>query len=645
MEEAPPAAGDDSSDGYVEEGDITPARDGGVVKEILVRGAGWQRAEAGDEVTIMYKGSLPDGTVFDSSYERGSPFSFKLGASSVIAGYELVAKTMSKGEKARVTIAPAYAYGAAGSPPKIPPNATLVFEMELVDFLSKKDVFGDGSVTKTELRNGAGWERPGSLSRVTLSVVGTAVGDADGRRDQVYSARRVCTVGAAEMPQAWEKVVPDMKKDSQLLLVCKPPRMLGAGLDGAVTLPPGTRRVEYVLTLESWVKVEILAPDDSSIVKQVLTDGDGWERPNEGASVVVDVSYAAAPAAAAVVTPKANPDPAVIAAATGGSAAGAAPEFHRETATAFHLGDGTVVDGLDAAIQSMKSGERACITIAAPLAYGSAAALLPAGAAAAGVGAGDPIAATVTLVRFEKAKDMWSMSFEEKVDEMMARKLLGNELFKGGRLALAVKAYERGIALFDSPTNELTADVRKRVNVLLVQCHLNLAACSERRSDVAKVIHHCNKALEVEPSNVKALYRRGSAFMQQDDYYNAESDLRYAAEVSAGNADVERRLARLAVLKGRQDRRERALYSNLFGRLSRMEEADRRAGVRIGDEDEPPADDDAHFDEDDDGDEGGDGSGDDGEAMEDGDDGSREAAPDGAPMATEPVGTAAAAGV
>lgn len=104
---------------WTESGDVTPARDGGVVKEILSHGESWDRAEPGDTVSIMYVGMLENGSVFDSSYDRGSPFSFKLGAGSVIQGYEIVARTMARKEKARVTIKPEYAYGVTGSPPKV----------------------------------------------------------------------------------------------------------------------------------------------------------------------------------------------------------------------------------------------------------------------------------------------------------------------------------------------------------------------------------------------------------------------------------------------------------------------------------------------------------------------------------------------
>lgn len=576
------ASGDDE---FVEEGDMTPGRDGGVVKEVISRGKGWQRAEAGDEVSIMYKGMLTDGTVFDSSYERGSPFQFKLGAGSVIQGWELVARTMAKGEKSRVTMKADYAYGSAGSPPKIPGNATLVFEMELIDFISKKDVMGDGSVFKTELSSGTGWERPSPLSSVSLSVAGVAFGgDGEATENSLFLDTTItCTLGAGQIPVPWEKVVPDMKKGSRLLLACKQPHLLGPGVDEKATLPPGTARVEYTITLDTWVKVEILSSEDSSIIKSVVTEGDGWERPNEGSSVVVDLSYCKAPAGASCLTSKANPDPSVIAAATVVSSE-SPPVFLEQNGLAFSIGDGAVIDGLDSAVQSMKCNEMARMTIASGMAFETAPDLLPSTAGSvANMTGSDPVVVTVKLLSFEKGKDVWSMSFDEKANEMMKRKLNGNELFNAKRILLATKSYERAIALFDSPTSELTPAVKKRVNQLLVQCHVNLAACFERKGDVAKIVHHCKKALEVEPGNVKALYRRGSALIEMDDYYNAESDLKYALELSPGNTEVKRKLNRLSSLKARQDAKEKRLYSNLFGRLSALEEADKKRVAHVED--------------------------------------------------------------
>ena len=85
-----------------------------------------------DTVTVHYEGKLLDGTIFDSSYERGEPIKFSL--KQVIPGWTEGLQLMKKGGKARLTIPPDIAYGAQGAPPAIPPMATLIFDVELLDF-------------------------------------------------------------------------------------------------------------------------------------------------------------------------------------------------------------------------------------------------------------------------------------------------------------------------------------------------------------------------------------------------------------------------------------------------------------------------------------------------------------------------------
>src|SRR5215467_12354106 len=86
----------------------------------------------GETVTVHYTGWLTDGTKFDSSLDRNEPFSFVLGAGQVIRGWDEGVATLRVGDKARLTLPPEFAYGKEGYPGAIPPNATLLFEVELL---------------------------------------------------------------------------------------------------------------------------------------------------------------------------------------------------------------------------------------------------------------------------------------------------------------------------------------------------------------------------------------------------------------------------------------------------------------------------------------------------------------------------------
>ncbi|MFC1625788.1 FKBP-type peptidyl-prolyl cis-trans isomerase [Patescibacteria group bacterium] len=99
--------------------------------EDLTTGEGAE-ATAGASVTVNYVGNLEDGTKFDSSYDRNQPFMFTLGAGEVIKGWDQGVAGMKVGGKRKLTIPPELGYGATGAGGVIPPDATLIFEVELL---------------------------------------------------------------------------------------------------------------------------------------------------------------------------------------------------------------------------------------------------------------------------------------------------------------------------------------------------------------------------------------------------------------------------------------------------------------------------------------------------------------------------------
>lgn len=110
------------------------ANQGELIIEDIEEGTGQDVVESGDDIVIHYRGTLQDGTVFDSSYDRGEPFQTQIGVGQVIQGWDEGVIGMKAGGKRKLTIPPHMAYGEQGVG-SIPPNSTLIFEVELVEIL------------------------------------------------------------------------------------------------------------------------------------------------------------------------------------------------------------------------------------------------------------------------------------------------------------------------------------------------------------------------------------------------------------------------------------------------------------------------------------------------------------------------------
>jgi peptidylprolyl isomerase len=110
--------------------EVTTASGLKYVDEVVGTG---ESPKPGRPVSVHYTGTLADGTKFDSSVDRGQPYEFPIGVGSVIRGWDEGLMSMKVGGRRRLIIPPNLGYGAAGNPPKIPPNATLYFDVELLN--------------------------------------------------------------------------------------------------------------------------------------------------------------------------------------------------------------------------------------------------------------------------------------------------------------------------------------------------------------------------------------------------------------------------------------------------------------------------------------------------------------------------------
>jgi len=233
--------------------DVTPTQDGGILKEIKVAGKGEEKPWSGDKVYVHYTGTLTDGSKFDSSRDRGDQFSFNIGKSEVIKGWDLGVSTMVVGEVATFTIKAHYGYGSAGSPPKIPGEATLVFEIELFDFHGE-DISKDKDMTivKRTKTAGEGYDQPNDGSQVEISLTGRAGG-------RVFDERKVeFEVGEGlnlHIPRGIEFALEKMKKKEVAQLTIQP--QLGFGAQGWQEKEvPGDATLVYEVTLHKFEKAK-----------------------------------------------------------------------------------------------------------------------------------------------------------------------------------------------------------------------------------------------------------------------------------------------------------------------------------------------------------------------------------------------------
>ncbi|KAF6263773.1 hypothetical protein COO60DRAFT_342981 [Scenedesmus sp. NREL 46B-D3] len=539
--------------------------DGGCKKTILRKGEGWEVPEVGDEVTVHYVGTLLDGTKFDSSRDRGDYFSFQLGKGKVIKGWDTGVASMKKGELANLVCRADYAYGAAGSPPTIPPDATLQFEVELISWKSVKDITGDGGVIKTIVSEGQGWQNPKAADEAVVTYSArlkpapspeeAAAAAAAAKKPQSAAELGLPVVASSpeggavfEVGQApcsgFAAALKSMKQHESAVLLLKPEYAAG------VAEVPEGQLLEVEFTLSELHRVDTPAP---GVTKKILAEPEGsYMKPSDGSTVTVVVSTRSA-------------DGATV--------------YEEEKEVTFTTDEEQVPEGLELAVTSMRAAERALVTITDP-----ALAEAPEGAVA---GTGVPAGASgvvydLTLKSFQKAKEKWEMNNQEKLASALSRKEKGNAAYKAGRLARAARQYAAAVEAANSiqerdlSPNPAGDAEGPSAAVLLAQakdvkkaCANNWAAVELKRKNWAEAASQATKVLELEPSNIKALYRRAQARIGLGELLEAELDIRSGLLGEPDNADLTALNRKLKVQMRELNKKEAKLYGKMFAALGK----------------------------------------------------------------------------
>lgn len=487
---------------------------------------------------MHYTGTLEDGTKFDSSVDRGDPFSFTLGQGQVIKGWDETVATMKKGEKCRVVLRSDYAYGKQGSPPKIPADATLVFEIELLSWRSVKDLTGDGGVIKNAVSEGEGWESPSGQDEVHVSYTAYLKDDPERALAQTPEEGRWFSLEDGAPCAAVALAAKAMRKGGEAVLEVRPP--YAAGLPGC----PDGETLCLRLRLLDWRRVERLGPNDQ-VVKKTLRTSEQWETPAPGSRVRV----------------------ALAARAAGG---GEPFDAHGEDAPLEWVLDADEVpEGLDLAVGRMKQGEVALITAPADLAYACLGA--PEGGFPGLKSPEKPeecaVEWEVTLLQVVR-RNTWEMSPAEKLEASAAAKALGNSAFKAGAVQRALARWARAEEGVRQEEGFGEAD-KTAARALKASLALNLAAGHARLGDFSAALKAADRALGLDAQSVKALYRRAQARTEVGDYAEADEDIKRGLQLEPESLDFKRLRRRWKEVAGASVKKEASLYASMFRDLGK----------------------------------------------------------------------------
>lgn len=515
---------------------------GSLMKAEIRPGGGDARPSDGDQVIYHCTVRTLAGVVVESTRSeyggKGTPIRQVLGKSKMLLGLLEGLPTMLSGEVAMFKMKPQMHYSEADcpvSPPSsFPRDDELHFEIEMIDFSKVKVISDDLGVIKKVIDEGQGWESPREPYEVK-AWISAKTGDDKVILSPKQGEPYFFTIGKSEVPKGLEMGIGTMTREEKAVIYVTNQYLTESPLMSVV----GLEEVQFEVELIHFTQVRDML-GDGRLIKRRLRDGKG-EFPmdcplqdsllrvhckgmllNEEKTVVIDTRI-----------------------------------DNDGQPLEFSSGEGLVPEGFEMCVRLMLPGEVALVTCPPDYAYDKF-------TRPANVPEGAHIEWEIELLGFEMPKDWTGLDFQGVMDEAEKIRTTGNRLFKEGKFELAKAKYEKVLREFnhvnpqDDEEGKVFLNTRNLLNLNVAACHLKLGECR-------KSIETCNKVLEANPAHVKALYRRGMAYMEVGDFEEARSDFEMMLKVDkSSELDATAALKKLKQKQQDVEKKARRQFKGLF---------------------------------------------------------------------------------
>lgn len=518
---------------------ITP---GSLMKAMIRSGEGIAKPVEGDQVIFHLTIRTLDGVIVNSTRSehggKGYPNRCIMGKSKMLLGLCEGISTMLKGEVAMFKMKPELHYAEVDCPVTAPENfpkdVELHFEIEILDLFKAKIVSEDMGVVKKMIDEGQGWECPREPYEVEAWITAKAT---DGKMI-LPRMNNPChfTFGKSEIPKGLEMGIGTMTKGEKAVIFVNDSYLSKSSL---IQIPEGHEEVQFEVELVHFIQVRDML-GDGRLIKRRIHDGKG-EFPmdcplqdsllrvhykgmllNEERTVFYDTRV------------DNNGEP-----------------------LEFCSGEGLVPEGFEMSVRLMLPGEISVITCPPDYAYDRF-------KRPANVPEGAHVQWEIELLGFEMPKDWTGLNFQNIMDEVEKIKSTGNRLFKEGKYELAKAKYEKVLREYNHVNPQDDEEGKTFLNSRNT-LHLNVAACYQKMGEYRKSIETCNKVLDAYPVHVKAIYRRGMAYMLNGDFEEARKDFNAMISMDkSSEPDANAALQKLKQLELETERKAKKQFRGLF---------------------------------------------------------------------------------